>query len=92
MPCITHTASSDFKQITGSNNPLVLFTSDPSTHRQCFEVNITDDSALEDTENFFLNLTLGESSTVPVVIIPDSAQVNIIDDDGNITKNLLLFT
>ena len=59
------------------------FTSDPSTHRQCFDVNITDDEALEDTENFFLNLTLGANATFPVVIIPDSAQVNIIDDDGN---------
>ena len=71
------------------------FTSDPSTHRQCFSVNITDDRALEDTENFFLNLTLVENSTVPVVIIPDSAQVNIIDDDGNIIKiycYLLLIT
>ena len=61
----------------------MAFTSDPSTHRQCFNVTITDDEALEDTENFFLNLTLGENSTVPVVILPDSAQVDINDDDGN---------
>jgi hypothetical protein len=77
--------SSDFGRITGSNNPLVAFTSDPSTHRQCFNVTIIDDEALEDTENFFLDLTLDANRTVPVVVSPDSAQVNIIDNDG--TKN-----
>ena len=80
---LTHTDSLDFGQITDSNNPLVAFTSDPSTHRQCFEVDITDDLILEDTENFFLNLTLSANYTIPVVVFPDSAQVNIIDDDGN---------
>ena len=78
----TYADSSDFGQITNANNPLVAFTSDPSTHRQCFNVNITDDLILEDTENFFLNLTLDANYTIPVVIFPDSAQVNIIDDDG----------
>ena len=80
---ITLTGATDYVEITASNNPLVAFTSDPSTHRQCFNVTITDDEALEDTENFFLNLTLGENSTVPVVILPDSTQVDINDDDGN---------
>ena len=86
----TYTDSLDFGQITDSNNPLVAFTSDLSTHRQCFEVDITDDLILEDTENFFLNLTLGANYTIPVVVFPDSAQVNIIDDDGNKKITILL--
>ena len=59
----------------------MAFTSDPSTHRQCFNVNITDDLILEDTERFSLTLTLADSN-VPVVVIPDVSEVEIIDDDG----------
>ena len=58
------------------------FTSDPSTHRQCFNVTIVDDEALEDTENFFLNLTLAGNSTVPIIINPDMSEVEITDNDG----------
>ena len=61
------------------------FTSDPSTHRQCFNVTIIDDEALEDTENFSLNLTLAGGSTVPVVVSPDVSTVEIIDNDGKIS-------
>ena len=68
----------------------MAFTSDPSTHRQCFEIDITDDLILEDTENFFLNLTLGANYTIPIVVFPDSAQVNIIDDDGNRNYNIII--
>ena len=60
----------------------MAFTSDPSTHRQCFNVNITDDLALEDTERFSLTLTLADGSNVPVVVDPDVSEVEIIDDDG----------
>ena len=74
--------TSDFGQITDSNNPLVAFTSDPSTHRQCFEVDITDDAVLEDTEGFSLNLSLAEEPTFPVLIVPDSSQVEIEDQNG----------
>ena len=58
------------------------FTSDPSTHRQCFNVTITDDEALEDTERFRLNLTLAEGSNIPVVVNPDISEVEIVDEDS----------
>lgn len=63
------------------NNPLVPFTADTSTHRQCFNVIIIDDNILEDTEGFSLNLSLAGSSTVPVVIFPDMSEVEIEDQD-----------
>jgi hypothetical protein len=59
----------------------MAFTSDPSTHRQCFNVTITDDLILEDTETFLLNLVLAEGSTIPVNISPSTSHVDIIDDD-----------
>ena len=75
--------SSDYEEITTSNNPLVPFTSDPSTHRQCFNVTIIDDEALEDTETFSLTLTSSGDSNVPVVVMPDVSNVEITDRDGN---------
>ena len=57
------------------------FTSDPSTHRQCFNVTIIEDGTLEDVEIFSLNLTLVGGSTVPVVVDPDTSIVEIIDRD-----------
>ena len=73
--------ATDYAEITSSINPLVPFTSDPSTHRQCFNVTITDDDALEDTERFNLSLSLADGFTVPVMIIPDSSEVEIQDND-----------
>ena len=70
----------DYIEILTSNNPLMPFTSDPSTHRQCFNVTIIEDGALEDIEIFSLNLTL-VGSTVPVVVDPDTSVVEIIDRD-----------
>ena len=77
--------SSDYDEITTSNNPLVPFTSDPSTHTQCFNVTIIDDQALEDTETFSLTLTSSGDSNVPVVVMPDVSNVEITDRDGKIT-------
>ena len=57
------------------------FTSDPETHRQCFNVTIIDDDVLEDIENFFLILSV-ENSTIPVTTSPDTSEVEIIDNDG----------
>ena len=58
------------------------FTSDPSTHRQCFDVTIIDDQVLEDTEGFSLSVTLAGDSSVPVVIRPDVSEVDIVNEDG----------
>ena len=60
----------------------MAFTSDLSTHRQCFNVNITDDLILEDTERFNLRLSLADGATVPVEVIPDLSEVEIQDEDG----------
>ena len=57
------------------------FTSDPSTHRQCFNVTIIDDDVLEDTERFTLRLSLVEGSSVPVIVLPDVSAVEIEDED-----------
>ena len=59
----------------------MAFTSDPSTHRQCFDVEIIDDEALEDTERFTLHIGLA-GGNVPVIVSPDVSQVEIQDDDG----------
>ena len=77
-----HLDATDYGEITSFNNPLVAFTSDPSTHRQCFNVSITNDEVLEDMESFFLRLALVDGSTIPVNISPNMSNVDITDDDG----------
>ncbi len=57
------------------------FTSDSSTHRQCFNVEIIDDEVLENTERFSLRLDLAVSN-IPVMVTPDISEVEILDDDG----------
>lgn len=57
------------------------FTSDPSTHRQCFNVTIIDDAVSENTENFFLFLTLNANYSEPVNVYPNISLVDIKDDD-----------
>ena len=81
IPMLLVSDPSDYDEFTSSNNPLVSFTSDPSTHRQCFDVSITDDGALEDTEVFSLQLSLAGGSNVPVTVNPDESIVEIIDND-----------
>ena len=80
--------STDYDEITPSNNPLAFFTSVPSTHRQCFNVNITNDTILEDVERFALSLSLAEGLTVPVIVSPDTSEVEIRDQDcmSNLTS------
>ena len=80
----SHSDSSDYLEITETNNPLLPFTSDPSTHRQCFDVTIIDDAVSENTENFSLSLTLNANYSVPVTIRPAVSNVEIKDDDGKL--------
>lgn len=68
-------------EIVNDSNPLVPFTSDPSTHKQCFNVTVIDDDALEDTEDLFLGLFLAENSSVPVLVDPPISEVDIVDDE-----------
>ena len=70
----------DYNEFTSSNNPLVTFTSDPTTHRQCFNITITNDAVLEDTERFSLRLSLAEAN-IDVMVSPDISEVEIIDND-----------
>ena len=70
----------DYDEISSSNNPLVSFTADLSTHNQCFNVTIIDDDILEDSERFNLSLSLS-ASDVPVIILPDTSEVEIVDED-----------
>ena len=67
------------------------FTSDPSTHRQCFNVTIIDDTVVEGTETFSLLLTLAGGSTEDVEIIQDTSVVEIIDDDCKSITTVILF-
>ena len=76
--------SSDYTELNSANSPLVPFTSDPSTHRQCFNVTINDDEVLEDTERFSLSLALSGDSKVPVLVTPDNSTVEIVDGNSNI--------
>ena len=57
------------------------FTSDPSTHTQCFNVTIIGDDILEATERFNLTLSLVDGSSIPVTILPDESEVEIVDID-----------
>ena len=72
--------------INSSNNPLVNFTSNNSTHRQCFRVAIIDDESLEETEEFTLNLTLANVTGrgVQIIVDPSVSVVEIIDEDGEL--------
>ena len=79
---VTYSDSSDYLELNSSNNPLVAFTSDPSTHRQCFNVTIINDSAVEISERFNLSLTLADGFDIPVIVDPDTSEVEIIDNDG----------
>ena len=45
--------------------------------RQCTGIAILDDSAVENTENFFFSIT---STDLAVILITSQAQINIMDD------------
>ena len=77
---LTNSDETDYIEINSSNNPLMAFTSNPSTHRQCFSVTIVSDSILEDVERFILNLSLAKGN-IPVIVIPDVSVVEILDND-----------
>lgn len=60
------------------------FTPDNLTHKQCFNVTINDDKAVEATEMFSFNLSLADGSNVKVVVSPDVFNIEIMDEDGNV--------
>ena len=70
------------------DNPYFNFTLSPS-QRRCFNVTIINDSVLEDTELFSLNLTLAGGSTEDVEIVRDASVIEITDDDCKSMVTLL---
>ncbi len=75
----------DYTAIRSSNRDVVRTLSD-SQRRACFDVFITDDQLPEDTEIFFLSLSLDDSVDQAVrdqvVIEPSQVYVDILDNDG----------
>ena len=60
---------------------LSVFTDDH--RRRCFNVTIIDDNVSEQIENFHVQLVADSpSSSLSVNLLPDSATVYIVDDDG----------
>jgi len=57
-----------------------------NNRRQCFTVNILNDTQSENTENFMVNVSFCPSEPVPprVDINPRNATTMIIDDDGKL--------
>jgi len=57
-----------------------------SNRRQCFTVNILNDTQSENTENFMVNVSFCPGEPVPprVDIDPRNATTVIIDDDGKL--------
>lgn len=75
-------STTDFKEINYSKSPLDRFTSDSSTHKQCFNVTIINDEIPEDIEHFTLSLILaGADPTYAVVVTPNVSVVEIYDND-----------
>lgn len=85
-------AATDYEAINALNNPLDYFTFINSTHRQCFNVIITDDKALETTEMFSLNLTIGNTTGqgLNITIDPNFSLVEIKDEDSRSMSSLVI--
>ena len=79
--CI-HLGPLDYVQITADDNLLVPFETDNSTHLQCFNVTIMEDTEFERNEDFSLTLSLEGSPLQTVVVEPFVSVVEIVDNDG----------
>ena len=78
---ITRTDPTDYVEISSSNGLLVPFETDNSTHLQCFNVTIIDDTEFERDETFSFGLTLEGSPLQSVVVDPATSVVEIVDND-----------
>ena len=72
----------DYVEVTAQDNLLRQFETDNSTHVQCFDVTIIDDSEFERIEDFSFSLTLLGSMFQSVVVDPSVSRVTIVDNDG----------
>ena len=74
----------DYVEITGGEGLLRPFETDDSTHVQCFNVTIRDDTEFESTESFSIHLSLNGSIYQSVVVEPSVSVVEIVDNDGEL--------
>ena len=72
----------DFDAITG-----LTLSFSGSTIRRCINVDINDDSLFEADE--VLGVMLSSPSINRVTLSPDEAEVTIVDDDGELSTELL---
>ncbi len=77
-----HSGPLDYVQITADNNLLLPFETENSTHLQCFNVTIMEDTEFERNEMFSLTLSLEGSPLQTVVVEPFVSVVEIVDNDG----------
>ena len=57
-------------------------TNSSDVRRQCFMIQIQDDSVYEGNETFEVELSLDKSTSSSVILDPSSTEVLILDDDG----------
>ena len=74
----------DYVQITEEEDLLRPFETDNSTHVQCFNVTIRDDTEFEQRERFSIHLSLDGSIYQSVVVEPSVSVVEIVDNDGEL--------
>ena len=83
-------AGSDFTQLRAFLSITVVFPSSPRSptagpRRECFDVAITDDDILENTESFSLLLQEDKfGQQTGATINPNQTEIFILDDDGNV--------
>ena len=77
-------SSMDYTAITADQFPLTQFAAQTQSRRECFDVIITDDSTLENEEEFYIDLSLDSlfGSQERTRITLNSTTIRIIDDDG----------
>ncbi len=77
-------SSMDYTAITADQFPLTQFAAQTLPRRECFDVVITDDSTLENEEEFYIDLFLdglfGSQERTRITL--NSTTIRIIDDSG----------
>jgi len=87
FPSFVYSATDDFEQLM--NSP-ALDPFNSSSRQNCFTIMITNDTLFEDdVESFNVDLSLAIGVT-RVRIDPETATVNILDDDGEFVCLLIL--
>ena len=77
------TAPADYTSV--SDEPLTFTRDSPS---QSVTISIRDDTTVEGSEKFVARLSVNAAFYPGVRLLPDTANINIIDNDGEILHNL----